>query len=102
MKLFRIYQILGWPLRIWQTKTLPPAPAAAGGLKQGMTDQEWKEKCAAMDVRCSSLKQGESLGKLTSEELCELHLMETGHGWCFNLTHQSKHERLGGRSCIFP
>jgi len=121
MKLFQIYQILGWPLRFWQTKTLPPAPTArdipfdelmrglksrtdpaASALKHGMTDQEWEEKCAEMDVRYSSLKQGEFLGKLSSEELRELHLMEIGHGWCFNLTHQSKHERLGMRSIIIP
>ena len=122
MKLSQIYQILGWPLRFWRTKTLPPAPpahnvpfdeivrglksrrdpAAAGDPKQGTTDQEFKELVDAMDARYYSLKSGESLGRLSSDELRELHAMETGGGWCLNLTNQPKPERLGMRSIIIP
>ncbi len=119
MKLSQLYAIMGWLLRFWRTKTLPPQPPAhnikftdavriAGGVanmngadeapKPAMTDEEFKEKCRAMDARYSSLKQGESLGKLSPEELRELHCMETGHGWCLDLQHE-RHERLGMRIC---
>lgn len=121
MKLSQIYQILGWPLRFWRTTTLPKKPPAhnipfnelmhdlksrsdptAGEQKQGMTDQEFKEKCAAMDARYFSLKQGEMLGKLSSEELRELRGMETGCGWCLDLNNYRPPERLGMRSACFP
>ena len=120
MKLSHVYKIMGWPLRFWRITTLPPAPiahdiafdelvhrlaerkAAAGDTpKQVMTDEEFKEKCAAMDARYYSLKSGEALGRLSHEEFQELHCMETGHGFRLDLYHR-KHERLGQRAAYLP
>jgi hypothetical protein len=112
MKLQQIYAIMGWPLRFWRTKTLPPAPVAhdipfdecVRSIKTApstseesnppMSDEEFKTLCSAMDVRYSSLKQGERLGKLSPEELQELYAMETGHGWRLDLSSPPNHERL--------
>lgn len=119
MKLLsQLYAIMGWRLRFWRTETLPPAHPphnvsyddavrmahhqdVAEEPKQGMTDQEFKEQVAAMDARYYSLKSGESLGKLSSDELRELRAMETGDGWCLDL-HPRVPERLGRRSVIIP
>lgn len=113
MKLSQIYAMMGWPLHIWKTKTLPPAPIAhnipfddlvrsvkqraAEVPKPSMTDEDFTELCAAFDARYSSLKQGEALGKLSSDELSELHSMETGHGFSLDLSYNQRHERLGQR-----
>jgi hypothetical protein len=118
MKLSQIYLLLGWPLRFWRTKTLPPVHPAhnvtfddamrmahhqdvSGNSKKSMTDQEFKELVSAMDVRYESLKQGEVLGKLSADESRELRAMETGDGWCLDL-HPRVPERLGRRPVIFP
>lgn len=100
MNLSQLYTILGWPLRFWKTRTLPPQPvahdlpfdeavriasrridtAAEADPQKKMADEEFREKCREMDARYTSLKQGESLGKLTPSERGELVCMETGHG----------------------
>lgn len=66
-----------------------------------MTDDEFREKCREMDARYASLKQGESLGKLTHEEHQELICMETGHGWCLDLVNERPPERIGQRRSNF-
>ena len=119
MKLSQLYAIMEWPFRFWRTETLPPVhhpphnipfddaermahhQDAAGESKRSMTDQEFKELVAAMDARYYSLKSGESLGKLSSDELRELRAMETGDGWCLDL-HPRVPDRLGRRSVIIP
>lgn len=68
-----------------------------------MTDQEFKKLIAAMDARYDSLKQGETIGKLSNDELRELRAMETGCGLSYYLTYQNlPYYRIGRRSCIFP
>lgn len=116
MNIAQVYAIMGWPLRFWRTKTLPPQPIAndllfdeairiASGLAKPAvnptTDDEFREKCLAMDIRYESLRQGERLGKLTQEERRELSCMETGSGWCLDLTHPPRRERLGRRQAFF-
>jgi hypothetical protein len=118
MNITQFYCMMGWPLRFWHRKTVPPQPIAhniqfdeAVALsrrppenptsERKMTDEEFREKCRAMDARYSSLKQGESLGRLTAEEYVELIAMETGHGWCLDLTHERRHERRGQRRACF-
>jgi hypothetical protein len=118
MKLSQIYTIMGWPLRFWRTKTLPPVHPehnipfndamrmahhqdVPGNSKQSMTGQEFTELIAAIDARYESLKQGEALGKLSADESRELRAMETGAGWCLDLFPQMP-ERSGRRSVIFP
>jgi hypothetical protein len=56
----------------------------------------------AMDVRYNSLKQGESLGRLTAQEQMELNHMETGHGWCTDFNPARPPERNGHRIAYFP
>jgi len=118
MKLSQIYAMMGWPLYVWKTKTLPPAPIAHSipfddlvrSVKQhatevpkkSMTDEDFKERCAAFDDRYSSLKQGEALGKLSPDELSELHSMETGYGFGLYSSYASEHERLGQRLAYLP
>lgn len=118
MTLFQLYAIMGWQLRFWRTKTLPPQPpahnlpfdeavriasrsAANPMTEKKMTDDEFREKCRAMDIRYDSLKQGERLGKLTPEEHQELFGMETGRGWCLDLVNERPPERLGQRRASF-
>ena len=119
MKLSQLYAIMEWPFRFWRTETLPPVHHPPHNIpfddavriahhkdgarepKQGMTDQEFKERVAAMDARHESLKQGEALGKLSAEELRELRAMETGIGWCLDLQPRAP-ERPGRRPVIFP
>lgn len=117
MKISQLYAIMRWPLCFWETETRPPQPIAnnltldeairsASGLAKPavnpMTDDEFREKCRAMDVRYESLRQGELLGKLTQEERWELSRMETGGGWCLDLAHPPRRERLGQRLAYFP
>lgn len=112
MKLSEMYLLLGWPPRTWKTTAAPPEPIAhdvafddmrrlartVHGDPEQQPFEEIAKKCAAMDARYDSLKQGESLGKLSTEELCELRRMETGWGLCLDLSPCENHERLGQRS----
>jgi len=122
MKLYQVYQTIGGLLWFWRTKMPLPAPpshttpfddlvrglksirdpAVVGGLKQGMTDQEFKKLIAAMDARYDSLKQGEALRKLSTDELRELRAMETDCGLSYYLTYQNQPERLGRRAWHSP
>lgn len=117
MNLSQLYSVMGWPLRFWRTETLPPQPVAHDipfseamrisrdpeetSRKRALENEEFLERRRAMDARYSSLKQGENLEKLTTEERQELLGMETGHGWCLNLATMRPPERLGQRRACF-
>ena len=60
-----------------------------------IADEEFKNKIDALKMRYASLKSGEALGRLTSDELRELHCMETGHGWSLRLNSEKRHEIIG-------
>ena len=77
---------------------LETAQQALRGGEEKNEIEEFKNKIDALKMRYASLKSGEALDKLTSEERRELHCMETGHGWSLRLTSAERHEIVGFRS----